>query len=139
MLPLYHLAAAESGDPEVLRLLGLGEEALGRALGPLVGALNPELVVLAGAVPGGELQLASVRRAALESINVRNGVLRLAVSPFGQHASIVGAATLILRAIFGGRFDAREELAAAVWTRIEDARAARSAREEINARSGASA
>lgn len=112
-------AAAVAGDPAVLRLIARRGHALGRAVAPLVSALNPEVVVVAGTVPGGELQLASIRAGILGSVGPGHGALRLLESPNGSLAAPVGAGTLILRAIFEPPFTARSELADAIWQRIE--------------------
>jgi glucokinase-like ROK family protein len=94
--------AAEVGDVEALEALYETGSALGRGIANLINIFNPEMIVV-----GGTLSLASkfilpsvkkiVEERALE--HLRNNIV-ISDSAFGPDASVLGAAALVVQAIF---------------------------------------
>jgi len=94
------LAAAHGGDPLSLSIIDEAGHHLGVAVANLVNLMNPETVILGGRLTrAGELLLKPLRRAmrdrALWTAIERTEVL---VSPLGDDAVSLGAATLTLQA-----------------------------------------
>ncbi|MDR6843212.1 ROK family transcriptional regulator [Pseudoxanthomonas sacheonensis] len=87
-----------SGDPSALRALNDAAEQVGRVLATVVTLLNPELIVIGGDLAGAGHNLIepisrAITRHAL-SPAVEN--LRVTVAELGEHAEVLGAATMIL-------------------------------------------
>jgi predicted NBD/HSP70 family sugar kinase len=93
---------AQLGDAFCAELLGRSGRLIGESLAPLVNLLNPEVVVLAGALArSGEILLAAVREAIYRrSHPLMTRDLRIVRSQLAGSAELVGAASLALEEVF---------------------------------------
>lgn len=93
------ITAAREGDAAALSILREAGEHLGTAVAALIGALNPELVVIGGgASAAGELLLAPVREVVRrKAMPGPASVVRIVEAKLGNDAGLIGAASLIWR------------------------------------------
>lgn len=108
------LQAAAAGDERAQAIVRRAARYLGLSIGNLASILNPELVIVAGAVlDAGEVFLAEARSAMEEASYVAraSGKTAVAFTRFGLNAGFVGAASLALDRFFynppAAEFDAR--------------------------------
>jgi glucokinase-like ROK family protein len=113
-------AAAREGDPVARRILGEASEYLGRGISYLLNVLNPEMVVLGGAVAqAGETLVGPVRASVARHSLLPAGVA-VVPSTLGNRAELTGA---IFLAIDSGQEDvalARKASLAAVEVETAD-------------------
>ncbi len=89
-------AAAREGDPVARRILGEASEFLGRGISYLLNILNPEMVVLGGAVAqAGETLVGPVRASVARHSLLPAGVA-VVPSTLGNRAEVTGAAVLAI-------------------------------------------
>jgi glucokinase len=91
--------AARDGDPVALGIIQDVAGHLGNALGGLVSALNPELIVVGGgASTAGEMLLEPLRTAILEKgMPGPAAVAKVVAAELGNNAGLIGAASLVWR------------------------------------------
>lgn len=89
-------------DPVCIGLLTQSGRLVGEALAALVNTLNPSLIMLGGGVAdSGDSFLASVKETILaRSLPLATRDLRVARSPLGHRAGLVGAAHMVLDELF---------------------------------------
>lgn len=97
---------AQLGDGFCIELLARAGRAVGEALAPLANLLNPSLIVLGGSVAQtGDILLAAVREAVYrQSHPLVTRDLRILRSQMGGSAGLVGAAQVVVEALFEPRF-----------------------------------
>jgi glucokinase-like ROK family protein len=89
-------AAAREGDPVARRILGEASEYLGRGISFLLNILNPEMVVLGGAIAqAGETLVGPVRASVARHSLLPAGVAVVS-STLGNRAEVLGAAFLAI-------------------------------------------
>jgi glucokinase-like ROK family protein len=89
-------AAAREGDPVARRILGEASEYLGRGISYLLNILNPEMVVLGGAIAqAGETLVGPVRASVARHSLLPAGVA-VVPSTLGNRAEVLGAAFLAI-------------------------------------------
>lgn len=104
-------AGAMHGDPVSVSLLTASAERVGEALAGLVNFFNPSLILIGGGVAQtGDAYLATVRRAILaRSLPLATRELRIARSPLGDLAGLMGAAFMVIdelpKRLLGSRID----------------------------------
>jgi len=93
------ITAAQQGDAPAVAILRQVGEYLGLASASLVGALNPELIVVGGgASKGGEHLLEPMRRVISErAMPGPASVVRVVAATLGNDAGLIGAASLVWR------------------------------------------
>lgn len=93
------IMAARDGDGPALEVLETAARHLGVAVASLVGALNPELVVIGGgASRAGDLILEPLREVvASRAMPGPAGVVRIVAAELGNDAGLIGAASLVWR------------------------------------------
>lgn len=98
--------AAQMGDPESVAILSNSGHLIGQVVATLANALNPELIVLSGAiVQTNDILLAALREAvygASHPFVTRD--LRIIRSQMGNSAGLVGAARVASEALFAPAF-----------------------------------
>lgn len=94
------------GDRFCIELLARCGRAVGETLAPFVNLLNPSLIVLGGSVAQtGDILLAAVREAVYrQSHPLVTRDLRIFRSQMGGSAGLVGAAQIVVEALFEARF-----------------------------------
>jgi predicted NBD/HSP70 family sugar kinase len=97
---------AQLGDPFCTELLGRCGRAVGEVLAPLVSLMNPALIVLAGSVAQtGDMILAAVREAVYrQSHPLVTRDLRIVRSQMGGSSGLLGAAQVVVEALFEPKF-----------------------------------
>ena len=97
---------AQLGDGICIELLTRAGRAVGEALAPLANLLNPSLIVLGGSVAQtGDILLAAVREAVYrQSHPLVTRDLRILRSQMGGSAGLVGAAQVVVEALFEPKF-----------------------------------
>lgn len=97
---------AQLGDSFCVELLARSGRAVGEALAPLTNLLNPSLIVLGGNVAQtGDILLAAVREAVYrQSHPLVTRDLRILRSQMGGSAGLVGAAQVVVEALFEPKF-----------------------------------
>lgn len=97
---------AQLGDGFCIELLARSGRAVGEALAPLANLLNPSLIVLSGSVAQtGDILLAAVREAVYrQSHPLVTRDLRILRSQMGGSAGLVGAAQVVVEALFEPKF-----------------------------------
>ena len=87
-----------AGSVEARALLEAAGERLGLALASLINLMNPDSVILGGALCRvGELLMAPLRRALHERVPpTSRAEAQIVMSVLGEHATALGAATLVL-------------------------------------------
>ena len=95
--------AALHGDVACQAAIWRAGELIGVALANLVNLVNPSVILLDGSVShAGEILLAPIRKAIEErSLWAASHALRVQVSALGDSAIALGAATMVLDAVFG--------------------------------------
>ena len=95
-------AAAAAGDPASLALLTRSGRLVGRVLATLVNFYNPSLIVVGGQVSlSGDIFLGELRRTVYgRSTALSTRDLRIATSPLGDRAGLLGAAFLVADQLF---------------------------------------
>jgi glucokinase-like ROK family protein len=95
-------AAAAAGDNASLELLTRAGHFVGKAAASVVNIFNPTLILIGGGVAGaGDLLLAAIREAVYRySLPLSTRNLRIAFSPLSDTAAMVGAAHMVLDALF---------------------------------------
>jgi predicted NBD/HSP70 family sugar kinase len=89
------LEAARAGDEVALEIVDRVADRMAHAVAALAGVLNPELVVISGAVADdGDLFLDRIQRRLLPDIIDRPP--RVAMSTLGDHAVVIGAVRMAL-------------------------------------------
>ncbi|WP_454083508.1 ROK family protein [Georgenia sp. Marseille-Q6866] len=98
--PREVLGAAAAGDPACLRALRDAGEATGQVAAWLCNALNPQAIVLTGALAGaGELLAGPVRDSVARTALPLNADVDVVVGTLGRDAGPLGAAALALAAL----------------------------------------
>jgi glucokinase-like ROK family protein len=94
--------AAAHGDPVSVELLTHSGQLVGQMLATLVNFYNPSLIVIGGGVAGaGDLLLAAIRRTVYSrSLPLATRELRIARSPLGDRAGLLGAAFVVIDELF---------------------------------------
>jgi predicted NBD/HSP70 family sugar kinase len=88
---------ARSGDIEALRALRQAGRDIGEVLATLVSMLNPSVIVLGGMLAMESL-LAGVREVVYgRSLPLATGHLQIVASKTGEHAGVIGAATMVIQ------------------------------------------
>jgi predicted NBD/HSP70 family sugar kinase len=88
---------ARSGDIEALRALRQAGRDIGEVLATLVSMLNPSVIVLGGMLAMESL-LAGVREVVYgRSLPLATGQLQIVASKTGEHAGVIGAATMVIQ------------------------------------------
>ncbi len=97
------IQAALRGDPACLSAVRRAAELIGVALAGLVNLVNPSVILLDGSVSrAGELLLDPIREAIRErSLLAASRAARVQASALGDSAIALGAATMVIDAIFG--------------------------------------
>ncbi len=97
------IQAALSGDPACQTAIKRAAELIGVAMAGLVNLINPSVITLYGSVArAGELLLGPIREAIHErSLLAASRAVRVQTSALGDSAIALGAATMIIDAIFG--------------------------------------
>lgn len=97
---------AQLGDGFCVELLARSGRAVGEALAPLANLVNPSLIVLGGSVAQtGDILLAAVREAVYrQSHPLVTRDLRILRSQMGGSAGLVGAAQVVVEALFEPKF-----------------------------------
>ena len=97
------IGAALSGDQACQAAVGRAAELIGVALAGLVNLVNPSVITLYGSVArAGDLLLNPIRAAIRErSLLAASQAVRVQTSALGDSAIALGAATMIIDAIFG--------------------------------------
>lgn len=97
------VAAALQGDAACQHAISRSGELIGMALASLVNLVNPSIILVDGSVSrAGELLLAPVRKAIAErSLWAASHATRVQASALGDNAIALGAATMVLDAVFG--------------------------------------
>jgi predicted NBD/HSP70 family sugar kinase len=97
---------AQLGDAFCIELLARCGRAIGQAIAPLANLLNPSLIVLGGNVAQtGDILLAAVREAVYrQSHPLVTRDLRIVRSQMSGSAGLVGAAQVVVEALFEPRF-----------------------------------
>ncbi|MCT9000591.1 ROK family protein [Chelativorans intermedius] len=97
---------AQLGDGFCIELLARAGRAVGEALAPLANLLNPSLIVLGGSVAQtGDILLAAVREAVYrQSHPLVTRDLRIVRSQMSGSAGLVGAAQVVVEALFEPKF-----------------------------------
>lgn len=97
------LESARKGDPECLAILRESAVSLGKAIGYLINAFNPEIIVLGKEFSRySELVLDTIRDVAVKtalSHPAKN--CSIVASSFGENSSALGAAIIPIRKLFG--------------------------------------
>jgi glucokinase len=93
------ITAARAGDAAALKIIGDVAAHLGLTLAGLVGALNPELIVVGGgAAQAGEMLLAPLRAVmAARGMPGPATVVKIVQAELGNDAGLIGAASLVWR------------------------------------------
>lgn len=96
------ISAARSGDPVSLAMLNRSGRLVGRVLATLVNFYNPSLIVMGGQVSwGDDMFLGELRRTVYgRSTSLAARDLRIATSPLGNRAGLLGAAFLVADQLF---------------------------------------
>lgn len=92
-------AGAAAGDPASAELLTSAGQYIGQAAATLINAFNPGLLLLGGGVAAaaGDMLLAAIRRTVYRrSLPLSTRDLRIAFSPLGDTAGLVGAAFMVV-------------------------------------------
>jgi N-acetylglucosamine repressor len=84
-------AAAREGDPVARRILGEASEYLGRGISYLLNVLNPEMVVLGGAVAQAGETLVGPVRASVARHSLLSAGVAIVPSTLGNRAELTGA------------------------------------------------
>jgi predicted NBD/HSP70 family sugar kinase len=84
-------AAAREGDPVARRILGEASEYLGRGISYLLNVLNPEMVVLGGAVAQAGETLVGPVRASVARHSLLSAGVSVVPSTLGNRAELTGA------------------------------------------------
>ena len=97
------IAAALRGDPACVLAVGRAAERIGVALAGLVNLFNPSVITLYGSVArAGDLLIGPIRAAIRErSLLAASQAVRVQTSALGDSAIALGAATMIIDAVFG--------------------------------------
>ena len=97
------IQAALRGDKACRAAVGRAAELIGVAMAGLVNLVNPSVILLYGSVArAGELLLEPIRKAIRErSLLAASRTVRVQTSALGDSAIALGAATMVLDAIFG--------------------------------------
>ncbi|HEX9036671.1 MAG TPA: ROK family transcriptional regulator [Ktedonobacterales bacterium] len=97
------IEAALRGDPACQGAVRRAADVIGVALAGLVNLFNPSVITLYGSVArAGELLLGPIRDAIREhSLQAASQAVRVQTSALGDNAIAVGAATMIIDAVFG--------------------------------------
>lgn len=91
------ITMAWQGDPGCIRVLSEAGATAGRAVGMLCNLLNPEIVIVGGALAGaGELLLGPLREAAARASLSPGGAATVQAGALGPQASALGAVALVL-------------------------------------------
>jgi len=97
--PREVLERAAAGDPACRRALREAGEATGQVAAWLCNALNPEAILLTGALSGaGELLAGPVRESVARTVLPLNADVDVVVGSLGRDAGSLGAAALALAA-----------------------------------------
>jgi len=89
-------AAAREGDPVARRILGEASEYLGRGISYLLNVLNPEMVVLGGAVAQAGETLVGPVRASVARHSLLSAGVAVVPSTLGNRAELTGAIFLAI-------------------------------------------
>ena len=94
--------AAQYGDPVGVELITRSGRLVGRTLATLVNFFNPSLILIGGGVASsGDLLLAAIREAVYRrSLPLATRDLRIAYSPLGHRAGLMGASFMVSDELF---------------------------------------
>jgi predicted NBD/HSP70 family sugar kinase len=97
------IQSARSGDERCTKIIKDAASSLGKALGYLINALNPQKIVLGKKFPQyADLAIEDVRETAKKyALSHPAGTCSITASSFGENSSALGAAIIPIRKLFG--------------------------------------